>query len=122
MFCCSFKMGNASAGTGGGLIKRKSSMKMTGNGDGQMTTSGNGGSQPSGKNGTGKKNSSSALGNGNDTKAKHLSVQPANPKLEALQTDKEVQKQIMEIEAHNPRKTTQGTETLTTETEDGQKF
>lgn len=48
--------------------------------------------------------------------ALHQSVQPTNPKLEALQTDKEVLHQIKEIQAHNPRKTLQGSKVIKTTT------
>lgn len=53
---------------------------------------------------------------------RHASVGPTNPKLEALQSDKEVQKQIQEIEAHNPRKTIQGSAVVESKTEDGSRF
>lgn len=52
--------------------------------------------------------------------ALHQSVVPTNPKLEALQTDREVLHQIQEIQAHNPRKTLQGTcqaQSITTSTQ-----
>jgi len=122
MFCCFGKMGNASAGTGGGLMKRKSSIKMNGNEAGAVTASngaGVGGKSANGGQVKGKKNGASEHA---DPKTKHQSVGPSNPKLEALQTQTEVEKQIQQIEAHNPRKTVQGTQTLETETEDGSKF
>jgi hypothetical protein len=55
----------------------------------------------------------------------HQSVVPSNPKLEALQTDKEVLSQIQEIEAKNPRATLQGVseiESVTTDSEETYKM
>ena len=122
-------MGNASSGTGGGLMKRKSSVKMQGGNDAQALTASNGAASTGktsnlGQSGKPKKgaNGNSAEQHQSDLKNKHQSVGPSNPKLEALQTQTEVEKQIQQIEAHNPRKTAQGMQTLESETEEGNKF
>jgi serine/threonine protein phosphatase PrpC/serine/threonine protein kinase len=115
-------MGNASAGTGGGQ-KRKSAQKMTD----LNSLSAAAASEGVAVNG----NHTSANGNQsrftNKTAAKQPEPKlkhpvPLNPKLEAIQTDKEVQKQILAIGTHNPRKTVEGRDIVESETEDGKKF
>ena len=101
-------------------MKRKSSLKMTGETNGRPSNGGAAGGAAAKP--TPKKTSAPSPPTTAPPQPKHVSVQPANPRLEALQTDKEVQKQIQEIEAHNPRKTIQGSQTLESETEDGSKF
>ena len=61
---------------------------------------------------------------GSDTKTKHTSTAhgPTNSRLEALQTEKQVMKQIHDIETHNPRKTLVDKGELSMETGDGSRF
>lgn len=114
------------------MIKRKSSLKANASAEatnGSAVPPANG-ATPKPANGSAKLGKKGSASNGSakppptqqELKNRHQSVGPSNPKLEALQTDTEVEKQIQAIEAHNPRKTVQGSQTLDSVTEEGNKF